>query len=103
MTVAAFHREMKLSKFRVRLVFAQVKVHALGNQPVDGLLGAFDREADCGLVTEACTRGQRVRHMRLYRVSVMENRCHAALRPKGRACSELAFADHGNPHVGRQL
>ena len=52
-TMPALHGEVKLSELVICLVFTQVKMHALRNQPVDDLATSANGEFDGGCMAEA--------------------------------------------------
>ena len=50
MAVSPFHSQVKLSEFGVCLILAQIKMHALLNEPFDALATATYCEMDGRLV-----------------------------------------------------
>ena len=82
MTVPAFCREVKLAKFGVLLILAEIEVHALRDQPVDDLPAASHGELHCWFVTEARTGTQGIAHVGLHRIAVVKHCRHPTLSPK---------------------
>ena len=65
-TMTPLHGEVKLPKFVVLLIFSQIEIHTLRDQPVNNLSTPADRESDGRFVTQACASAQRVVDVRLH-------------------------------------
>jgi hypothetical protein len=63
--MTSLHGEVKLPEFGVLLIFSQIKIHALRNEPVNNLATAAYGEPDGRFMAKACACAQRVVHMRL--------------------------------------
>jgi hypothetical protein len=65
MAVTSLHGEVKLPEFGVLLIFSQIKIHTLRNEPVNNLSTSAYGEPDGRFMAKPCARAQRVVHMRL--------------------------------------
>ena len=84
-------------------LFVTGKRHALVDQPLDRLATVLDRIAHRVFMTQPAAGIERILHVGLYRVGVVEHGGNTALCPEGRAVGQLAFAQYGDAQVRRQV
>ena len=84
-------------------IFVAGKGHALLDQPLNGAAAMAHGVAHRRFIAQATTGDEGVLHVRINAVALIQHGCHTALRPKGRATGELAFAQHGDTYVSGQV
>ena len=101
-TVPALAGEVEAEAIVLVGRFLAGKGHALGDQPFDGGTTVLDGEAHRVRPAQPGAGDQRVLHMGIHCVGVIQHGGHAALGVGGRAIVQLPLAEHRDAQVVRQ-